>query len=513
MPTPSEKLAEALEALRELQEQGFVAIKSGEIPRASRELLVTNGYLREVSKGWYTPSRPDERPGDSTSWYSSYWEFCGRFLLEKYGKDWIVSPEQSLQLHAGNWSVPKQLLIRSTEGSNYLMPLPHETSLFFLKAALPSSEITEVLQGVRRYTLVGSLIFCSPNTFSQNAIDARAALAMIRDSSEVLHVLLAGGHTTYAGRLAGAFRNIGRDRIAQEIIDAMSAVGYDVREEDPFDTKLNINLSPRERSPYVNRLRLMWHLMRKTVIPHFPPAPGIPSDTGGYLKTIDNLYVNDAYHSLSIERYRVTKELIEQVRSGEWDHRKFEEDRKQRDAMAARGYWQAFQQVKESIQKILSGESAGHIADTDHGKWYLQLFEPSVAAGLLKREDLAGYRTHQVYIGGSKHVPINVDALPDVMPVLFELLESEPEASVRAVLGHFVFVFIHPYMDGNGRMGRFLMNAMLASGGYPWTIIPIERRDEYMQALEKASVGQDIEPFAKFLGGLVRLQQIPNVLL
>ena len=89
------------------------------------------------------------------------------------------------------------------------------------------------------------------------------------------------------------------------------------------------------------------------------------------------------------------------------------------------------------------------------------------------------------------------------MPVLFELLEEESEPSVRAVLGHFIFVFIHPYMDGNGRIGRFLMNAMLASGGYPWTIIPVERRDEYMQALEQASVGQDITLFASFLGYLV----------
>jgi hypothetical protein len=47
------------------------------------------------------------------------------------------------------------------------------------------------------------------------------------------------------------------------------------------------------------------------------------------------------------------------------------------------------------------------------------------------------------------------------------------------------------------------MNAMLASGGYPWTIIPVERRDDYMTALEAASVGQDIRPFAEFIGGLV----------
>jgi Fic family protein len=58
-------------------------------------------------------------------------------------------------------------------------------------------------------------------------------------------------------------------------------------------------------------------------------------------------------------------------------------------------------------------------------------------------------------------------------------------------------------MDGNGRIGRFLMNVMLAAGGYPWTVIPIENRDDYMAALESASVEQDIAPFAIFLGRLV----------
>lgn len=46
------------------------------------------------------------------------------------------------------------------------------------------------------------------------------------------------------------------------------------------------------------------------------------------------------------------------------------------------------------------------------------------------------------------------------MPVLMELLESEDNVIVRAVLGHFFFVYIHPYMDGNGRTARFLMNVM-----------------------------------------------------
>ncbi len=167
-----------------------------------------------------------------------------------------------------------------------------------------------------------------------------------------------------------------------------------------------------------------------------------------------------------------------------------------------------FRAVKESIKEILQGKNAGMQVDIDHSKWYRELFDPSVAAGILKASDLAGYRNHQVYIGNSQHVPLSVDAMRDAMPVLFELLEEETEASVRAVLGHFIFVFIHPYMDGNGRMGRFLMNVMLVSGGYPWTVIPLERRDDYMQALEKASAEQDIVPFTNFLSELVsdRLQ-------
>jgi Fic family protein len=131
------------------------------------------------------------------------------------------------------------------------------------------------------------------------------------------------------------------------------------------------------------------------------------------------------------------------------------------------------------------------------------MFGPSVTAGLLRTADLAGYRSGQVYIRSSMHVPPRHEAVRDCMPVFFDLLREEPEPSVRVVLGHFVFVYIHPYMDGNGRMGRLLMNLMLAGGGYPWTVIPVEKRNDYMAALESASVAQDIAPFAIFLGRLV----------
>jgi hypothetical protein len=90
------------------------------------------------------------------------------------------------------------------------------------------------------------------------------------------------------------------------------------------------------------------------------------------------------------------------------------------------------------------------------------------------------------------------------MPVFFDLLENEPEASARAVLGHWLFGYIHPYPDGNGRMARFLMNVMLASGGYPWTVIRLRDRKAYLAALDSASIETNIGPFTTLIGQRVR---------
>jgi hypothetical protein len=59
-----------------------------------------------------------------------------------------------------------------------------------------------------------------------------------------------------------------------------------------------------------------------------------------------------------------------------------------------------------------------------------------VAAGILKASHLAGYKSHQVYIGNWQHVPLRVGAMRDEVPALFEKLQEESEVSGRAVLGH-----------------------------------------------------------------------------
>ncbi len=243
--------------------------------------------------------------------------------------------------------------------------------------------------------------------------------------------------------------------------------------------------------------------MRQPIIERFSKAPGLARNPRAYMKRVQESYVTDAYHSLSIEGYRVTPELIESIRSGLWNPEANERDREQPNAMAARGYWQAFQVVEKSIGRVLKGENPGAVAEEDHRDWYREMFAPSVTAGILKPADLAGYRHEQVFIRRSMHVPLNRDAVRDAMPAFFELLTKETDPTVRIVLGHFIFVYIHPYMDGNGRMARFLMNSMTAAGGYPWTVVPLPERKRYMASLEKASVDEDIAPFADFLATLV----------
>ena len=500
MVTPSKKMAASLAEIQKLQAAGRRVFRSNELGRIHRQRLVAQGFLLEVMKGWLISSSPSAAAGDSTPWYASFWEFCAAYCHERFGDEWHLSPEQSLLLHAENTVIPKQVIVYAPKGSNNTLRLLFDTSIFDLGEKQPRSKADlTIREGLRLFTPAAALTRVPEAFFARNPVEAQVALAAIRDASDVLARLLEGGHSVVAGRLAGAFRHIGRDNIADEILSAMKAAHYDVRETNPFTPAQSFGRIATGVAPIVARMRLMWESARKPALKLFPKPPGLPANPDQYLSFIDGIYTSDAYHSLSIEGYRVTPELIERVRSGAWDPDNHDADRQSRDALAARGYWQAFQLVKRSVAAIIAGENPGTLVRSAHRDWYRELFRPCVAAGLISASAFAGYRNDAVYLRNSRHVPPRWEAVRDAMPELFDLLEQESEPAARAVLGHWFFGYIHPYSDGNGRMARFLMNAMLASGGYPWTVIRVEDRDTYLRALESASVDMDVAPFATFV--------------
>jgi fido (protein-threonine AMPylation protein) len=497
---PYEKLAASLEALKALQEEGRSVFRSRELSRTHRGRLVRNGFLQEVIKGWLISTNPAERAGDSTPCYASFWEFCAQYCGLRFGADWHLSPEQSLLLQAGNTVIPKQVIVSSPQGANNNRKLLFDTSIYDLKvAAMPPRADLDMIGDLRGYATPAALTRVPEGFYRRYPIEARIILSQFRDASEILRRLLAAGQSAVAGRLVGAFRRVGKADLADEIATTMKAADYVVRETDPFEADQAFAAIAPAAAPIVGRLQALWEKHRQDVIASFPKAPGLPADKAAYLRAVEEVYKSDAYHSLSIEGYRVSPELIERVRGGGWNPDASDADRKNRDALAARGYWQAFQAVKADVGKVIAGADPGTFVEDTHRNWYRELFQPFVAAGLIGAEALAGYRNDAVYIRGSRHVPPRWQAVRDAVPTLFELMRDEKEPAVRALLGHWMIGYIHPFPDGNGRIARFLMNVMLASGGYSWTVIRVDERDAYMAALERASVDTDIGPFADFV--------------
>lgn len=501
MATIQEKLAASLSVLKAYQDQhadNLVIQNALTLGVTHTKRLVDNGYLQMVVKGWYIPSSPGNE-GDSTVWYASYWPFVVAYLNHKFGVDWCLSAELSLYVYSGKTIVPKQLIVRSSKASNNVLSLPFETSILDIKATVPEAMVCEPRYGLRLYPLHLALLMASPDYFRRHAAEVRIGLATLRDIAPLTAAAIDGGHPTRAGRIAGALRAVGRDDMADSLLKTMKQVGYGITEENPFDDRVEIRLP--EVSPYAARIHLMWMQMRESVL-SLKPKP-IARSKSDILSQMDSSYIRDSYNSLSIEGYKVTEALLERVRRGDWDPRRYEADRHRTDALAARGYYQAYRLLRQAIADTLAGSDAAEMYIKGHQDWHFQLFEPCIQAGIIKATDLLGYRNQQVYIRNSMHTPLNPEVVLDAMDMLSEMMRQETEPFVRAILGHFFFVYIHPYMDGNGRTARFTMNSQLVTGGYPWVVVPVERREAYMRTLEKASVDEEIGDFTRFIVSLM----------
>jgi hypothetical protein len=189
-------------------------------------------------KGWLISSSPNTNPGDTTPWYASFWSFCSLYCTERFGKLWHLSPEQSLLLAGENTIIPDQVIVSTPKGTNNTIELPFTTSLYDLveKRMPPESDLM-FRDGLRIFTPEAALTRVPESFFHRHTVEAGTALTGVNDASNLLRRLLDGGHTAIAGRLAGAFRHIGRAQVADDILSTMKAAGYDIRESDPFQTQ------------------------------------------------------------------------------------------------------------------------------------------------------------------------------------------------------------------------------------------------------------------------------------
>jgi Fic family protein len=110
------------------------------------------------------------------------------------------------------------------------------------------------------------------------------------------------------------------------------------------------------------------------------------------------------------------------------------------------------------------------------------------------------YRTVPVRIAGSTVVMPNPAKVPELMAEFISWLHQHQTNPVTlAVDAHFKFVSIHPFIDGNGRTGRLLMNLLLIQSGFPPAIIRKEDRNQYIKHIEKGQLGGLLSGYHQFM--------------
>lgn len=497
-----EKVARALTELHTVLGDNRNVVRGAELKAASRVVLQEAGWLREILKGWYFVCDPAVEDGDTTLFFANFWEYLGSYLTGRFKEGYCLSAEDSLGRHARANVVPRQVGVLLGVRQSQIQPLAHGYSLaMYPSQAFPSGANTTTLEGLRVMSLPYCLVQLGPTAFRNHQADVEVVLRTLTDASDIAR--LSDVNATGVARVVAALHQIERHDLASEIEKILHGMRVGLPSvPNPF-AQPPLRLGSRPLSPLHARISMLWARHRDAVLAEKVETPG-SSSVERYLAQLDAVRLADAYHSLSIERYRVTPELIQRIADGTWDA---ETEKSNRDALAAKAYLDAFMQVARdagrAFERRVASDAAKLFADRHHA-WFQALFGVSVNVGLLKAGDLAGYRRHMVFLRGSLHSPPHFDYVRDGMQALLACLVEEPDSFVQAVLGHWLFGYVHPYMDGNGRMARFLMNVMLAGGGYPWTVIRLEDRAAYMAALEQASVAGDIGPFARFVSASLR---------
>ncbi|MFC1589436.1 Fic family protein [Pseudomonadota bacterium] len=498
--TEHQLLAEALAEARGYAVGNIVHSKN--IKAKQQALLVKHGYLKRIIKGWYLFDADVSalKAGESALWYESLWSFIGQYLTARFNDDYWLGAEASLDIWTDNNSLAAQIVVFVSNGAENIIQLPNNMSLLITSSKSRPEGLVE-FRSVNVYSLEVALAKSTPACFKNNPLSMQVALRNA-NFDKLVEALLRLKNLASVGRIIGAYDALGMRAESKKLETIMSGVFANIKPVNPFEIAPVILGEERKEAASAGRIRIMWQQMRQSVLDGFSYSPEFDFYSRPLDETLDmiaELYVRDAYNSLSIEGYKVTPELIERVSKGDWSPGTIEKDKEVKDALAARGYYDAFNQIKESLTAAYNKEDINYLIDVGITQWYTSLFKPCVTAGIISEFDLAGYRKGPIYIRSSRHVPPASEQLMDCMTALKECIDEEESFAVKAILGHLFFGYIHPFFDGNGRTARFLMNFLFIIGGYNWVVIKQETKGRYLAALEAASVDKNITPFVEFI--------------
>lgn len=498
--SPVEQMMGAIMAVKELFDSpehttGPVIHGTEDLGEENVKRLLAIGCLKEVLDGWYIIRVTPESCGPA-DWCRAYWHFVVAYLNDRFGDDWCLSPDCSLDFYSERTLIPDQLVVRSGKADGKIVRLPYDSSILEVKADCPEEVGRDSKYGVHLYPLHLALLMASKDYYTTHPIEARVCLAMLTNTAMVIDAALKMGYPKQALRVASGLRTIGRDEMADSIIGMLQEEGYGTEEEPVFDEDLKDVIAGN--TPVANRIRLMWKVMRGVVVeaedylryePHLKSVEELMGD-------LADAFVEESASTIILDKYEMTKEM---ARALSGPSRLKDAPREKDEAvLAALGFRQAFDTVRQDIfDSLTGGDDISRLCARHLEDWNYMLFQPGVRAGVLTAREYAGYRDDPCSsIPGCIHIPFHHDDIGEALYALSQMLQLEEDTIVRAVLGHFFLLYIQPFPNGNVETARFIMNSQLVASGYPWATVYHELLERYTEALQTAVMEEDILPFA-----------------
>lgn len=414
-----QRLAKSLAKLFEAAEDGI--FRSGALPRRDFERVSEAGYLLPIVKGWYCVTS-SLMPAGAELWQGRYWPFLRQYLSSRFGDQYRLGVESSLLVHAGLLRLPEEITVLTARADGNRLDMLHGCSLIAYKerGELPPGQLTE--HGVWIIPLADALARAPIDFFRTHTQEAVALLLTFDDADALADAMVERRAPAFSGRIIAALSRLGRAELADHLRRRTKAARQTLEEIDPFSNSLPDMAKSQDRKPIFSRLRLIWAERRKELLRAL---------AGKQLPNPKN------------EQGRLLIDVLSAPIDGV------------SDSSPVAGL------VRGAMAQVLAGENPGEVLRQAMPHWHEALVETYVSDGMYEREEISGYRSKQIYLRNSQQIPLPPSAVPDGMECLFDLISSEPDATVRNILAESLLWMIQPYLVGNDLLAKF-MNAVLS---------------------------------------------------
>jgi Fic family protein len=478
--------------LKDKLDESRIVFKKTELSKSIYKYLDDNSFLVDLHANYFFIKTDDHNALEAFK--LQYWKILVQFLNLRFptkdgNPSWYLTGKYAYEFMVDRVLVPElndQITVQTKASSNTVIDLfkNHRLIISTDKKIEEKTIIRYNVNGDNLHLLKPEYTIVNSDPTQYRLYEENIVAFMKNkdfDYDYLVDYFKRNQSPIYHARFIGALRQIDEKIQAIKFEELFKYYDFKVAIENPFSRDYQLKRSAKPT--YSTRFAISMKKARD-----YLSCLNLPACLGKKIDKddIDNLAENDAYHSLTIEAYDVTQEIIHKINEGE------DVDSDLRNKTAVKGFIRVLSFIKSIV-----GKDYEITQDLTEELWK-ELWSPSINAGLFDFE-IDVYRKRPVYIRNSLSVPPSHEKIYYLLEEFYDQIGQIDNGFQQGIFAHFFYVWIHPHLDGNGRISRFLMNLAFIKGGYKWLTIKHESRREYFKALERSQIEDDISYFAEFI--------------